>query len=53
MIFERNLAIMTGAITLAFIVRSSSLVGWIPIAIFKIYDRHSSLCMFYNLLAMI
>lgn len=27
---------MTFAITLAFLIRSSSLIGWIPLAIFKI-----------------
>lgn len=53
MIFEKNLAIMTISITLAFIVRSSSLVGWIPIALATMYNSSSYLCIFYNLLVMI
>lgn len=35
-VFDRNLASMTFSITLAFLIRSSSLIGWIPLAIFKI-----------------
>jgi len=30
------MAIMTTSITLAFLVRSSSLVGWVPLALWKI-----------------
>lgn len=53
LIFEKNLVIMTISITLAFIVRSSSLVGWIPIAIATMYNSYSYWCIFYNLLVMI
>lgn len=35
-IFEKNMAAMTFAITLAFLIRSSSIIGWIPLAFFKI-----------------
>ena len=34
--FDRNMGMMTFGITVAFIVRSSSLVGWIPLALFKL-----------------
>lgn len=33
--FDRNMALMTVGITIAFIVRSSSLVGWVPLALVK------------------
>ena len=33
---DKNMALMTAAITLAFLVRSSSLVGWVPIALYQI-----------------
>lgn len=36
LVFDKNLALMTLAITVAFLIRSSSLIGWIPLAIFKI-----------------
>jgi hypothetical protein len=34
--FDRNMVAMTAAITLAFLVRSSSLVGWFPLALYQI-----------------
>ena len=34
--FDRNLQLMVMFITLAFIIRSSSLIGWIPLALIKI-----------------
>ena len=36
--FDKNMAIMTISITLAFLVRSSSLVGWVPLALWKIFS---------------
>lgn len=38
LIFDKNMAIMTFAITMAFLIRSSSLVGWIPLALAKIFS---------------
>ena len=35
--FDKNMALMVFAITIAFIVRSSSLVGWIPLALFYLF----------------
>lgn len=35
--FDRDMILMVFAITLAFIVRSSSLVGWIPLALFNMF----------------
>jgi hypothetical protein len=29
--FDRNMALMTFAITISFLVRSSSLIGWLPL----------------------
>jgi hypothetical protein len=49
-VFEKNLAAMTFAITLAFLIRSSSLIGWIPLALFKIISTKD---VFSNLLAII
>ena len=37
-IFDKNLASMTFAITLGFLIRSSSLIGWVPLAFFKIFS---------------
>ena len=34
--FDRNMAVMTFAITIGFLVRSSSLIGWIPLILFQI-----------------
>ena len=36
--FDRNMALMTLSITLAFIVRSSSLIGFIPLALFQMFQ---------------
>lgn len=36
--FDRNMTLMTLGITVAFIVRSSSLVGWIPLALFQCFS---------------
>ena len=35
--FDRDMALMTLSITLAFIVRSSSLIGFIPLALFQMF----------------
>jgi hypothetical protein len=35
-IWDKNLSLLTLAITLSFIVRSSSIVGYIPLALIKI-----------------
>ena len=37
--FNKDMAMMTTAITLGFIVRSSSIIGWIPLAIFRIFSH--------------
>lgn len=37
--FNRNMVLMTMAITLGFIVRSSSIIGFIPLALFKIFSH--------------
>jgi hypothetical protein len=36
--FDRNMACMTLFITISFIIRSSSLAGWIPLALYKILN---------------
>ena len=36
--FDKNMILMTLSITFAFIVRSSSLVGFIPMALYKIFS---------------
>jgi len=38
LVFDANMAKMTSAITLAFIVRSSSLIGWVPLALLAIFQ---------------
>ena len=35
--FDKNMALMTFAITLSFLVRSSSLIGWIPLVMIQIF----------------
>ena len=40
---------MTFSITLAFIVRSSSLIGWIPIAAITIFNGNNACCVCRNL----
>ena len=35
---EKNMMMMTFAITIAFLIRSSSLVGWIPLALAAIFS---------------
>jgi hypothetical protein len=35
--FDRNMVMMVLYISLAFIIRSSSLIGWIPLALFKMF----------------
>ena len=37
--FDKNMALMTLAITLGFIVRSSSIMGWFPLALCKIFSH--------------
>ena len=52
-IFDFNMAIMTWAITMAFIVRSSSLLGWIPLAFATIFSSKNLYCVsmnFFNIL---
>jgi hypothetical protein len=41
LIFDKNMALMTFAITIAFIVRSSSIIGWIPLALLYIFNASS------------
>jgi len=53
LVFDKNMALMTGSITLAFLMRSSSLVGWVPIAMSAIFQSTSPIITFYNLLAII
>jgi hypothetical protein len=36
--FDRNMILMVIFITLAFIIRSSSLIGWIPLALLKLFQ---------------
>ena len=36
--FDRNMMLMVVFISLAFIIRSSSLIGWIPLAMFKMFQ---------------
>ena len=42
--------LMIFAITIAFIIRSSSLIGWIPLAIAFIFSSNSYICIIYNIL---
>ena len=35
--FDKNMILMTLSITLAFLIRSSSLIGWIPLALIKMF----------------
>lgn len=44
---------MTSTITMAFLIRSSSIIGWVPLALIKIFYADSILCSFYNLSAII
>lgn len=53
LVFEKNMAIMTFSITLAFLVRSSSLIGWIPLALVTILQGSNLKCICYNLLAIV
>jgi hypothetical protein len=48
--YDRNLAWMTLSITLAFLIRSSSLIGWIPLALVSIFSTPN---IFSNLIAII
>ena len=36
--FDKNMACMTCSITMAFLVRSSNLVGWVPLALLKLFQ---------------
>jgi hypothetical protein len=51
LIFERNMVLMTFAITMAFLIRSSSLIGWFPLAIASILSTNSINSIFLNLSA--
>lgn len=42
--FDKNMALMTFSITLAFLVRSSSLVGWVPLALYKVFSSFDYFC---------
>lgn len=53
LVFEKNMALMTFAITVAFLVRSSSLVGWIPLAMVAIFQGPNFISICYNLMALI
>ena len=50
LIFDTNLGLMTLAISVAFMIRSSSLVGWIPLALAKIFSTKNTA---QNLVALI
>ena len=47
------MALMTFAITMAFLVRSSSIIGWVPLALIYIFQTSSLICLLHNLLAII
>ena len=47
---DKNLALMTLSITLAFLIRSSSLIGWIPLALVSIFSTQN---VFSNLFSII
>jgi Alg9-like mannosyltransferase family len=47
------MALMTFGITMAFLVRSSSIIGWVPLALIYIFKAKSFECIIYNLLAII
>ncbi len=49
--FEKNMALMTFSITMAFLVRSSSIIGWVPLALIYILSSSSFVCMLLNLFA--
>jgi hypothetical protein len=44
---------MTASISLAFIVRSSSIIGWIPLTLIYIFCTNQLYCALYNLIAFI
>ena len=48
--YDKNLALMTLSITLAFLIRSSSLIGWIPLALVSIFSTQN---IFSNLFSII
>ena len=47
------MALMTFGITMAFLVRSSSIIGWVPLALIYIFQANSLECIIYNLFAII
>ena len=47
-VFDFNMGVMTWAITMAFIVRSSSLLGWIPLALATIFSGKNFYCILMN-----
>ena len=48
LIFEKNMVLMTFAITMAFLIRSSSLIGWVPLALASILSSNSINCILLN-----
>ena len=51
--FEKNMALMTFSITMAFLVRSSSIIGWVPLALIYILSSNSFICILLNLFAIL
>lgn len=49
LVFDRNMALMTLAITMAFLIRSTSLVGWIPLSIIKIFSTKNPFANFLSI----
>lgn len=50
LIFDANLGLMTLAISVAFMIRSSSLVGWVPLALAKIFSTKNTAQNFMSLI---
>lgn len=48
LLFEKNMIFMTFSITMAFLIRSSSLIGWVPLALIKIFEVYSFQSLLYN-----
>lgn len=43
--FDRNMVWMTFAITISFLVRSSSLIGWIPLILIEVFKSWNKFIM--------
>ena len=50
LIFDKNIVLMTMGITVAFLIRSSSLVGFFPLALWAIYSSNNAI---FNTLSII